>query len=95
MKCAFDEKHPVRRVGGADGAEETGWKPNHSTLSAELCLESQNRLTDLILFFHAPCNTFAGMQHCPVIPAAELFANLMQRRFGHVPSQVHRNLTRK
>src|ERR1700726_1562271 len=64
-------------------------------LSAELCIEALDRLAHQVLSFHAYGESFASVQHCSVIPAAEGFSNLLQGRFGVPASQIHRHLARE
>ena len=64
-------------------------------LSVELCIEPHDRLADLILFLHAHRDSFASVQHCSVISAAEDFSNLLEGGFGVAPNQIHRHLARE
>src|ERR1700730_18029070 len=64
-------------------------------LSVEPCIESCNRLADLVLVLHAHRNCLASVQDCSVMPASEDFPNFMQGCFSVAPGQMHRHLARE
>jgi hypothetical protein len=63
-----------------------------SALSYQLLFQVMNDLSNVRVHFHPALYQTAGVQNGSVIAAAEGLANRVQRAFGHLPGQKHRDL---